>query len=171
MPRPRSAKHRSFAVCWRVTSTYTNMINVIAWVIPGSLLGMAANSVTRTGPKSLLPNVVIGILGALLGGGVLSPLFGIETFGQDEFSIPALLVSFLAAIILLVIVNLAREEAKLHSTRRRRYGRSTKPSRHSKAQRSAVFHRYLAAVDRFQRIGIGEALAGAKRKIIQCLRR
>ena len=44
----------------------------------------------------------------MLGGWVLSPLFGVGTINQSDFSLPALLVSFLGAIILLAIVNVFR---------------------------------------------------------------
>ena len=47
-------------------------------------------------------------VGALLAGWVLSPLFGISTINQGNFSLPALLVSLLGAVILLAIVNLFR---------------------------------------------------------------
>ena len=53
-------------------------------------------------------NVIVGIIGAMIGGWVLSPLFGVATINQDNFSLPALLVSFLGAVILLAIVNLVR---------------------------------------------------------------
>ena len=39
---------------------------------------------------------------------MLSPLFGISTINQNNFSVPGLLVSFLGAVILLAIVNLIR---------------------------------------------------------------
>jgi uncharacterized membrane protein YeaQ/YmgE (transglycosylase-associated protein family) len=51
---------------------------------------------------------VVGIVGALLAGFLLSSLFGIGTINQSNFSLPALLVSLLGAIILLAIVNLFR---------------------------------------------------------------
>ena len=48
------------------------------------------------------------IVGAFLGGWLLSPLFGTGTINSDDFSISSLLVSFLGAVILLAIVNLLR---------------------------------------------------------------
>jgi uncharacterized membrane protein YeaQ/YmgE (transglycosylase-associated protein family) len=53
-------------------------------------------------------NVVVGIIGALLGGWLLAPLFGTGTINQNDFSISSLLVSLLGAVILLAIVNLFR---------------------------------------------------------------
>ena len=48
------------------------------------------------------------IVGALLGGWLISPLVGIPTINQDAFSLPAMLVSLVGAVILLAIVNLFR---------------------------------------------------------------
>jgi uncharacterized membrane protein YeaQ/YmgE (transglycosylase-associated protein family) len=56
----------------------------------------------RQGP---LLNIIVGIVGAFLGGLLLTPLLGIGTINQNVFSLPGLLVSLLGAIILLAIVN------------------------------------------------------------------
>jgi uncharacterized membrane protein YeaQ/YmgE (transglycosylase-associated protein family) len=52
--------------------------------------------------------VVVGIVGAFIGGWLISPLLGVPSINQDTFSIGALGVSLLGAIILLAIVNLVR---------------------------------------------------------------
>jgi uncharacterized membrane protein YeaQ/YmgE (transglycosylase-associated protein family) len=51
---------------------------------------------------------VVGVIGALLAGFLLAPLFGIGTINQSNFSLPALLVSLLGSIVLLAIINLFR---------------------------------------------------------------
>jgi uncharacterized membrane protein YeaQ/YmgE (transglycosylase-associated protein family) len=61
--------------------------------------------------EGLLLNVVVGIVGAALGGWFLSPLVGVSTINQSNFSAASLVVSFLGAIVLLAIVNLARRRA------------------------------------------------------------
>ena len=48
------------------------------------------------------------IVGALLAGWLISPLLGVATINQDDFSLPSLLVSFVGAGVLLAIVNLVR---------------------------------------------------------------
>jgi len=50
------------------------------------------------------------VVGALIAGWIISPLVGIPTINQDAFSLPALLVSLLAAIVLLGVVNLVRRD-------------------------------------------------------------
>lgn len=85
------------------------MINFIVWIILGGILGWIASMIMRTdAQQGTFLNIVVGIIGALLAGWVLTPLFGISTINQNNFSIPALLVSLLGAIILLGIVNLFR---------------------------------------------------------------
>jgi len=84
-------------------------MNFIIWIVVGGILGWLASKVMRTdAQQGVLLNVIVGIVGAILAGLFLAPLFGVSTINQDNFSIPGLLVSFLGAIILLAIVNLIR---------------------------------------------------------------
>jgi uncharacterized membrane protein YeaQ/YmgE (transglycosylase-associated protein family) len=85
-------------------------MNIIIWLVVGGLIGWAASTFMRT-REGILLNVVVGIVGAALGGWFLSPLVGVSTINQSNFSVPSLLVSFLGAVILLVIVNLVRRGA------------------------------------------------------------
>ena len=82
---------------------------MILWIIIGGILGWIASLIMRTdAQQGLFLNIVVGIIGALVAGFVLTPLFGIGTINQNNFSLPALLISLLGAIILLAIVNLFR---------------------------------------------------------------
>ena len=84
-------------------------MNFIIWLIVGGIIGWLASLMMKTdGQQGIILNVVVGIIGALLGGWLISPLLGVGTINQDNFSLPALLVSFLGAAILLAIVNLFR---------------------------------------------------------------
>ena len=80
----------------------------ILLIVIGGILGWLASIVMRTdGQQGIFLNVVVGIVGAFLGGFVARLL----NFGgsiTDGISIPSLLVSFLGAVILLAIVNLVR---------------------------------------------------------------
>lgn len=84
-------------------------MNFIIWIIVGGILGWLASLVMRTdAQQGLLLNIVVGIVGSLLGGWLLAPLFGTGTINQNDFSLPSLVVSFLGAVVLLAIVNLFR---------------------------------------------------------------
>ncbi|MBC7860334.1 MAG: GlsB/YeaQ/YmgE family stress response membrane protein [Burkholderiaceae bacterium] len=84
-------------------------MNFIIWIVIGGILGWLASIVMKTdAQQGIFLNIVVGIIGALLGGWLLSPLFGTGTINTDDFSLLSLLVSFLGAVILLAIVNLVR---------------------------------------------------------------
>lgn len=85
------------------------MINFIVWLIVGGLIGWVASLIMRTdAQQGILLNVIVGIVGAALGGWFISPLVGVGSINQGTFSIGALLVSLLVAVVLLAIVNLVR---------------------------------------------------------------
>lgn len=83
-------------------------MNFLIWLIVGGVVGWLASLVMRTDAnQGILLNVVVGIVGAFLGGLVISPLVGVGTI-NDGLSISSFLVSLVGAIILLAIVNLFR---------------------------------------------------------------
>ena len=81
------------------------MVNFIVWLIVGAVIGYVATSLMGR-REGLLLNIIVGIVGAFVAGLVLTPYFGIATINQNDFSLPALLVSLMGAIILLAVVNL-----------------------------------------------------------------
>lgn len=85
------------------------MINFIIWIIVGAIIGWIASRIMGTdGQQGTLLDIVVGVVGAFLAGWFLSPLFGIGTINEGNFSIPALLVSLLGAVLLLAVVKLFR---------------------------------------------------------------
>ncbi len=87
-------------------------MNIIIWLVVGGLIGWVASMLMRTdAQQGIILNVLVGIVGAALGGWFLSPLFGVSTINQNNFSAPALLVSLLGAVILLAVVSLIRRGA------------------------------------------------------------
>ena len=84
-------------------------MNLILWLIAGAVIGWLASRIMGTSSQQgLLLDIVVGVVGAVLAGWFLSPLLGVGTINQNNFSIPALLVSLLGAVILLAIVKLFR---------------------------------------------------------------
>jgi uncharacterized membrane protein YeaQ/YmgE (transglycosylase-associated protein family) len=83
-------------------------MGILVWLIVGGVVGWLASIVMRTdAQQGILLNVVVGIVGALLAGFIVSPLLGIGTINQG-ISIATFLVSLVGAIVLLAIVNLFR---------------------------------------------------------------
>ena len=80
----------------------------LLWIIVGGIVGWLASLVMRTdGQQGLLLNIIVGIVGAFIGGWVISPLVGVGTINEG-LSIGSVVVSLIGAIILLAIANLFR---------------------------------------------------------------
>ena len=85
-------------------------MNIILWLVVGGLIGWAASAIMRT-REGIALNVVVGIVGAALAGWLLTPLVGVSTINQSNFSAASLLVSLLGAVLLLLVVNWVRPAA------------------------------------------------------------
>lgn len=84
-------------------------MGIIILILVGGVLGWLASLVMRTnGQQGLLLNIVVGIIGAFLAGVILNPLIGGGNIMNGDYSASSLIVSFLGAVVLLAIVNLAR---------------------------------------------------------------
>ena len=84
-------------------------MNLILWLIIGGVVGWLASLIMRTdGQQGIVLNVVVGVVGAFLAGWFISPLVGVGTINQNNFSLASVLVSLIGAVILLAIVNLFR---------------------------------------------------------------
>jgi uncharacterized membrane protein YeaQ/YmgE (transglycosylase-associated protein family) len=85
------------------------MINFIVWLIAGAIIGWLASRLMGTdGQQGTLLDIVVGVVGAFVAGWFITPLVGIGTINQSNFSLPALVVSLVGAIILLAVVRLVR---------------------------------------------------------------
>lgn len=83
-------------------------MGILIWLIVGGVVGWLASIIMRTdGQQGILLNVIVGIVGALLAGFIISPMVGVGTI-NDGVTIGTFLVSLVGAIILLAIVNLFR---------------------------------------------------------------
>ena len=81
-------------------------MNLLIWLVVGGVIGWIASMIMRTdAQQGMLLNVVVGIVGAMLGGWLVSPLLGVGTINQNNFSIGSMVVSLVGAVILLAVVN------------------------------------------------------------------
>jgi uncharacterized membrane protein YeaQ/YmgE (transglycosylase-associated protein family) len=78
-------------------------------IVVGGIIGWLASIVMRTdAQQGIFLNVVVGIVGSLLGGFILGPILGGGNLLEGSLDIRTLLVALLGSIILLAIVNLFR---------------------------------------------------------------
>ena len=84
-------------------------MGIIVLLIVGGLIGWVASMIMRTdAQQGVILNVVVGIVGALIAGFLVTPLIGGAPITSGEISVPSVLISLLGAIVLLAIINLAR---------------------------------------------------------------
>ncbi len=84
-------------------------MNIIIMLVVGGIIGWLASIVMRTdGQQGIILNVIVGVVGAVLAGFLLTPLLGGSPITSGAFDIRSLIVSFLGALVLLAIVNLVR---------------------------------------------------------------
>ena len=86
-------------------------MNFIIWLVVGGLIGWVASMIMKTdAQQGVFLNVIVGIVGSMVGGWLISPLVGAGTVNQGDFSLGGLVVSLIGAIILLAIVKLIRRD-------------------------------------------------------------
>ena len=79
-------------------------MGILLWIIFGSIAGWIASMITKTN-NGLLMDIVVGIVGAVIGGWIMNSLGSVGTTG---FNLWSLLVAILGAVVLLVIVKAVR---------------------------------------------------------------
>lgn len=86
-------------------------MNIIIYLIAGAVVGYVASRIMKTNSQQgPLLDIVVGIVGAVVAGYVVSPLLGIGTI-NDAITIPTLLVSVLGAVIVLWVYRMVTRRA------------------------------------------------------------
>lgn len=81
-------------------------MSIIVWLVVGGLVGWIASMIMGTdAQQGIILNIVVGIIGALIGGWLIGPLLGAGSI-NDGISIMSFIVSLIGAIILLAILRL-----------------------------------------------------------------
>ena len=83
-------------------------MNFIIMLIVGGIAGWLASMVmARDGSMGIFWNIVVGIIGAIIGNAVIAPLIGIGGTIQT-FNLGGFIIALIGAIVLLAIVNLVQ---------------------------------------------------------------
>ena len=84
------------------------LINILVWIVFGAIVGWLASLIMKTdAQQGALLNIVVGIVGAIIGGFVMN-FFGGNGNVEAGFDLYSFLVSLLGAVILLAIVKMVR---------------------------------------------------------------
>jgi len=81
------------------------MAGWITWVVVGLIAGFLAGLVVRGGGFGILWDIVIGILGGLLGGWLATSVFHVGG-SVTGINWPSILVAFIGSVVLLLILRL-----------------------------------------------------------------
>ena len=86
-------------------------MGIIVWLIMGGVVGWIASMIMGTdGQQGIILNVVVGIVGALIGGWLIGPMLGAGSI-NDSITIMSFVVSLIGAVILLAILSFFRRSS------------------------------------------------------------
>lgn len=84
-------------------------MNLIILLVVGGVIGWLASLIMRTdAQQGILLNIIVGIVGSVVAGLLLSPLLGAPPITAGVISLSSIIVSLLGAVVLLAAVNLIR---------------------------------------------------------------
>ncbi len=79
-------------------------MGLLAWIIVGLIAGWLAGLVMKGGGYGVVGDLILGIVGAVLGGFIASALFGVPN-AVNGINITSIVVAFIGAVILVAIVR------------------------------------------------------------------
>ncbi len=79
-------------------------MGILAWLVVGLIAGWLASRVMRGGGYGLIGDIIVGVVGALIGGFLASTLLKMPD-AVNGINITSILVAFVGAVILLAILR------------------------------------------------------------------
>jgi uncharacterized membrane protein YeaQ/YmgE (transglycosylase-associated protein family) len=77
-------------------------MGLLGWIVVGLIAGLVARWIVKDSRAGCIYTLVIGVLGAIIGGGLMAL---IDKEGVDEFSLRSIIVAALGAVLLLLILQ------------------------------------------------------------------
>ncbi len=75
-------------------------MSIIAWIVLGLVAGWLAGQFMKGGGYGLVGDLVLGIIGALVGGFISSTLLGVDVTG---FNVVSVIIAFVGACVVIAI--------------------------------------------------------------------
>ena len=79
-------------------------MGILAWLVVGLIAGWLTNMVMRSGRGNMVTDIVVGIVGALVGGFLAGQLFGVPN-AVNGINLTSIVVAFLSAVVAIAIVR------------------------------------------------------------------
>ncbi len=80
-------------------------MSILAWLVVGFVAGGLARWVTGADKRGCLATIVVGIIGALIGGTLFRLATGDEGTAFDDFDLGSVFVAFLGSVLLLLVLQ------------------------------------------------------------------
>jgi uncharacterized membrane protein YeaQ/YmgE (transglycosylase-associated protein family) len=80
-------------------------MSILAWIVVGLIAGWLAGKVTRGSGYGVIGDIILGIVGALVGGFLATNVFGMGDM-VSGINLTTLIVAFLGAVVVVVVVGL-----------------------------------------------------------------
>jgi uncharacterized membrane protein YeaQ/YmgE (transglycosylase-associated protein family) len=77
-------------------------VNILGWILVGLIAGLLARWIVKDSRTGCIYTMVVGVLGALIGGALMSL---VDEQGIDDFSIRSILVAAVGAVLLLLVLQ------------------------------------------------------------------
>lgn len=85
-------------------------MGIFSWIIVGGLAGWIASMLTKKNERmGVFANIIVGIMGGLVGGYV-ARFFGFN--GMTGFNVGSLLIAILGSFIVLIVINAFTQKQK-----------------------------------------------------------
>ncbi|MFO7945060.1 MAG: GlsB/YeaQ/YmgE family stress response membrane protein [Anaerolineales bacterium] len=82
-------------------------MGLLAWIVVGAIAGWLAGQVMKGSGFGLIGDIVIGVIGALVGGWLAGALFNVPN-AISGFNLTTIVIAFLGAIIVLFIARMLK---------------------------------------------------------------
>jgi uncharacterized membrane protein YeaQ/YmgE (transglycosylase-associated protein family) len=79
-------------------------MGILAWLVVGLIAGWLANMVMRGGRGNIVTDIIVGIIGAIVGGFLAGQLFNVPN-AVNGINLTSIVVAFLGAIVAIAIVR------------------------------------------------------------------
>jgi uncharacterized membrane protein YeaQ/YmgE (transglycosylase-associated protein family) len=80
-------------------------MGILAWIVVGLIAGWLASQVMRGGGYGLIGDIIVGIVGAVIGGFLAATFLKIPN-AVNGINVTSILVAFIGAVILLAILRM-----------------------------------------------------------------
>jgi uncharacterized membrane protein YeaQ/YmgE (transglycosylase-associated protein family) len=87
-------------------------VGILAWIVVGLIAGWLASMVVRGGGYGLIGDIIVGIVGAVIGGFLASTFLNMPD-AVNGINVTSILVAFVGAVILIAILRLVSGRRRL----------------------------------------------------------